>query len=172
MRLHTTNHPVIYEVNIRVLLNELSRRTGKRLTLGQIPDSVLDEWQSLGFDAVWLMGVWTHSKLSREIARIDERLREEYRRALPDVTDEDIVGSPYAVGSYTVSQTLGGARALQSLRRKLAERGIALILDYVSNHTARDHAWISAHPEYYINAADGAEKEKPDLFFRVRTKKG
>lgn len=172
LRLHTTNHPVIYEVNIRVLLNELSRQAGKRLTLGQIPDSVLDEWQSHGFDAVWLMGVWTHSKLSREIARTDERLREEYRRALPDVTDEDIVGSPYAVGSYTVSQALGGARALQSLRRKLAERGIALILDYVSNHTARDHAWVGAHPEHYINAADGAEKEKPDLFFRVRTKKG
>lgn len=172
LRLYSTSHPVVYEINSRVLLNELSAKGGKALTLARIPDSVLDEWQHLGFDAVWLMGVWTPSKLSREIARTHEGLREEYRRALPDFTDDDIAGSPYAVRSYAVSRALGGARALAALRKKLAERNMALILDFVSNHTARDHAWVSTHPEYYVNGREGDEKEKADMFFRVRTKKG
>ncbi len=172
LRLNTTSHAVLYEVNTRVLLNELSAREGKSVTLSRIPEALLDEWQQLGFDAVWLMGVWTTGKLSREIARSHEGLREEYRRALPDVTDDDIAGSPYAVASYSVARALGGARALASLRKKLAERNMGLILDFVSNHTARDHSWVSAHPEYYVNGRDGDEVDKPDVFFRVRTKKG
>ncbi len=172
LRLHATSHPVVYEINIRVLLNELSAREGKALTLARIPDSVLDEWRHLGFDAVWLMGVWTTGNLSREIARTHEGLREEYRRALPDVTDDDIAGSPYSVASYTVSRSLGGTLALKALRKRLAERGIALLLDFVSNHTARDHPWVSTHPEYYVAGREGQEEEMPDRFFRVRTKKG
>jgi hypothetical protein len=172
LRLFTTSHPVVYEINTRVLLNELSAKEGKPLTLSRIPESLLDEWKSLGFDAVWLMGVWTTGNLSREIARTHEGLREEYRRALPDFTDDDIAGSPYAVRSYTVSPTLGGTRALAALRKKLAERGMALILDFVSNHTARDHPWVSTHPEYYVHGREGEEHTKPDMFFSVRTRRG
>ncbi|MER3524689.1 MAG: alpha-amylase [Ignavibacteria bacterium] len=172
LRLHSTGHPIVYEVNTRVLMNELSQQSGTPLRLDQIPDTLLDEWQQLGFDAIWLMGIWSPSKRSREIARTHEGLREEYRRALPDVTDEDIGGSPYAVGAYTVARSLGGARSLSALRRKLARRGMGLILDFVSNHTARDHPWVSAHPEYYINGRNGEETEKPGEFFRTRTTKG
>ncbi|MDL1893067.1 alpha-amylase [Sphingobacteriales bacterium CHB3] len=172
LRLKSTSHPVLYEVNARVFLNELSQQAGKKITLDIIPDSVLDEWSQLGFDAVWLMGAWTTGKLGIEIARSHEVLRPVYRRALPDYTDEDVAGSPYAVNAYTVARSLGGARALQEFRKKLAQRGIGLVLDFVANHTARDHAWVSGHPEYYINGNEGDEKEKPDLYFRTQTKKG
>lgn len=172
LRLRRTSHPVLYEVNTRVLLNELSRQAGAKLTLDKIPDAVLDEWAELGFDAVWLMGVWTAGKAGIRIARENDDLRKEYQKALPDVTDDDIIGSPYAVHSYTVSKTLGGAASLNAMRKKLDARGMGLILDFVSNHTARDHKWVSYHPEYYIAGKDGDEREKPEYFFRTKTRKG
>ena len=167
-RLHETNHPILLEVNIRILLNELSRSAGKRVTLGQIPDSILDEWSRLGVDAVWPMGVWTTGPLGRDIARRHPGLREEYKKVLPDCTDEDIAGSPYAVQRYTVPRTLGGAEGLRVLRRRCAKRGIGLVLDFVGNHTARDHAWVKKHPEYYVGGSAGLEEQKPDFFFKVK----
>jgi len=171
-RLVSTSHPLLYEVNTRVLLNELSSRAGKRVTLKRIPDAVLDEWQDLGFDAIWLMGVWTTGKLGLQIARDTPSFREEYKRVLPDLTDDDIIGSPYAIKSYTVSRKLGGNSALAVLRKRLQKRGLGLVLDFVCNHTARDHSWVSSHPEYYVNGAQGDEAEKPDQYFRTKTSKG
>ncbi len=165
-------HPILYEINIRVLLNELSVKAGRKLTLDKIPQSLLDEWAECGFNAVWLMGVWTAGKLGVKIAREHEGLRETYKKALPDFRDEDVIGSPYSINACTVSRALGGVAALQSLRKRLAAKGMGLVLDFVPNHTARDHKWISDHPEYYINGNDGDDQSKPELFFRAKTKKG
>jgi hypothetical protein len=91
---------------------------------------------------------------------------------LPDFSLDDILGSPYSVKSYTVSPRLGRSSDLQLLRGKLAKKGMALILDFVSNHTGRDHAWITSHPEYYVHGADGDERNLPEHYFRVKTSKG
>ncbi len=165
-------HPILYEINTRVLLNELSEKAGKRITLDKIPQSLIDEWAACGFNAVWLMGVWTASKLGVQIAREHAGLRETYKKVLPDFRDEDVIGSPYAIGAYTVSRMLGGTTALQMLRKRLTAKGMGLVLDFVPNHTARDHKWVSDHPEYYINGKGGDELSKPELFFRAKTKKG
>ena len=160
LRLQGTQHPVLYEVNTRVLLHELSQESGDAMTLADIPDRIVDEWCALGIDAVWLMGVWTTGALGRQLALDTPGLHEEYRRSLPDVTADDILGSPYAVQEYRVAPALGGGKALRALRTRLAKKGIGLILDYVSNHTARDHAWVKQHPEYYVHsdpARDGAQ---------------
>jgi hypothetical protein len=151
-RLQATRHPVVYEINTRVLLHELSQESGAAVTLADIPDRILDEWAGLGVDAVWLMGAWTTGALGRELAMGAPGLMEEYRRSLPDVVPEDVIGSPYAVQEYRIAPALGGGRALRTLRSRLAKKGIGLILDYVSNHTARDHTWVKQHPEYYIHA--------------------
>ncbi len=165
-------HQILYEINIRVLLNELSEQSGKRVTLDKIPDSLIDEWAELGFDAVWLMGVWSAGKLGIKIAREDAPLSETYKRALPDLSEEDVIGSPYAVQAYTISRTLGGPKALETLRKKLDKKGIGLVLDYVCNHTARDNKWVITHPEYYIGGSEGEETEMPDYYFRTRTESG
>jgi hypothetical protein len=172
LRLGTTSHPILYEVNTRVLLNELSAKAGKNITLDKIPDTLLDEWADYRFDAIWLMGVWTTGELGVRIAREHQGLRSEYQKALPDFSDEDVFGSPYAVKSYTVARRLGGKKALEVLRRKLQQRGMGLFLDFVSNHTARDHVWVNETPEFYVNGTDGEENEKPEYFFRTETKKG
>ena len=164
-------HPLVYEVNTRVLLNGLSSETQEPVTLASIPDGILDEWASFGFDAVWMMGVWTTGTIGLQIARGDENLRQSYKTVLPDFVDDDVVGSPYAVKAYTVPAHLGGVRGLLTLRKKLRQRGLSLFLDFVPNHTARDHQWVSRHPHYYINGREGDEVQQADLYFKMKTGK-
>jgi glycosidase len=171
-RLASTNHPLVYEVNARVLLRALEEETGEQQTLGDIPDSVLNQWEDLGFDAIWMMGVWTPSAIGVEIARTHEGLQQEYKRTLPDWSAEDVAGSPYAVKSYTVPPKLGGDQGLIHLRKRLRERGMALFLDFVPNHTARDHHWVGRHPEFYINGATGDATRQPAYYFVTGTDAG
>jgi hypothetical protein len=172
LRLFSTSHPVLYEVHARILVSELSAAEGRPVTLDALPDKTLDAWAGNGFDAVWMMGVWTTGELGRAIARNHEGLKKEFRAALPDLTIEDVDGSPYAVQAYRVAPTLGGDAALKRLRSRLRERGMGLVLDFVSNHTARDHAWVAEHPDYYVQGGPEEDREKPELFFRTSTVRG
>ncbi|MBM2841179.1 MAG: glycosidase [Bacteroidetes bacterium] len=172
LRFNTTSHPLVYEVNTRVLLRELQAEHGEEVTLGTIPDKLLDEWAALGFDAIWLMGVWTTGKIGLEIARTDKSLLEEYKRVLPNFSEEDVIGSPYAVKAYVVSPALGGNKGLLQLRNRMRQRGLSLVLDFVPNHTARDHQWVSRHPEYYMNGREGEDIQKPEYYFATSTIKG
>ena len=133
------DHPFIYQVNTWVWLDELRRRTGTSLDLASVPEQEWDAIQRLGFDAVWLMGVWERSPAGIAIALENEGLTASFRDALPDLRAEDIVGSPYCIRSYTVDPHLGGPAGLATARAALAERGLALILDFVPNHVAPDH---------------------------------
>lgn len=152
LRLRETRHPVLLEVNARLLLHDLSVAAGSIITLADVPEELLDEWSALGIDAIWLMGIWTTGEIGRQLALEHPGMMDEYRKALPDVTPDDVIGSPYAVQEYRVAASLGGGHALRSLRMRLARRGIDLILDFVCNHTARDHKWVRQHPEYYIHS--------------------
>jgi hypothetical protein len=166
-----TRHPVLFEINARILLSRL-RRGKSGATFDDVPDALLDEWRDAGYDAVWMMGVWQTGEVSRQIARTHEGLQEEYRKVLPDVAPEDVQGSPYSVQAYHVPDAWGGDDALRGLRRRLADRGMSLILDFVSNHTARDHAWVNEHPEYYIHGTPGDDEQRPDIFFKTETAQG
>ena len=170
--LRSRRHPVVYEVNARVLVNELPRTGARKRSLSSVPESVMDGWARLGFDAIWLMGVWSTGDIGLEIARSHAGLNDEYRKVLPDLREEDIGGSPYAVRAYEVSPALGGNDALRTFRARLAERGIGLLLDFICNHTARDHEWILGHPEYYVLGSQGDDTGHPDMFFKTRTAKG
>ena len=54
-------HPSLYEINTWVWLGEQSRKAGRTLTLATVPEREWEAIASLGFDAVWLMGVWERS---------------------------------------------------------------------------------------------------------------
>jgi glycosidase len=163
-------HPIIYEINTWVWLNELSRRYKKSITLDSIPDSEWDAIADLQVDAVWLMGVWERSTAGIRIARELPVLQEEYRRALPGFTREDVAGSPYCVHRYVVDEHLGGPKCLAKARKELAKRNMRLILDFVPNHVAPDHPWVLEHPEYFIQGSADDCAQKTGEFFRAGDK--
>lgn len=160
-------YPLIYEINTWVWLDELSRKGQRPLTLTAVPDAEWDAIAALGFDAVWLMGVWERSPEGIRIAMANPGLLDDFRRALPDFTEEDNVGSPYCVRRYAVDAHLGGPEALAAARRKLAERGMRLILDFVPNHVAPDHPWVVEHPEYFIRGSEEDLRSTPDAYLEV-----
>ena len=65
---------------------------------------------------------------------------------LPDVTPDDVAGSPNCVHRYVVDKQLGGPKVLAKARKELAKRGMRLMLDFVPNHVAPDHPWVLEHP--------------------------
>src|SRR5262249_39236853 len=148
--------PTIYEINTWVWLEELTRAAGRRITLADVPASEWDALAALGVDAVWLMGVWERSPAGLRIALGNPGLQARRRKALPDVAEADVVGSPYCVRRYVADERLGGPAGLRAARAALAERGLRLVLDFVPNHVAPDHPWVREHPEYFVrgDAAD------------------
>ena len=142
--------PSIYEINTWLWLRELSGRYGESITLASVPAGEWDSLAEYGFDAVWLMGVWERSPLGLELALEVDALQKALTRAVPDWTPADVVGSPYCIRDYVVDPALGGPAGLAAARKELAARGMALILDFVSNHVAPDHAWVAEHPEYFV----------------------
>jgi len=157
-------HPLIYEINTWVWLNELSRKMGCPITLASVPDEEWDRIAALGFDAVWLMGVWERSPEGVHISMANEGLLTDFRRALPDFAAQDNVGSPYCVRRYKVDAHLGGPESLALARRKLAERGLLLLLDFVPNHVAPDHPWVDEHPEFFIQGTQEDLERHPGSF--------
>jgi glycosidase len=154
-------HPFLYEINTWVWLDELG------VGLADVPAEEWDAIAALGFDAVWLMGVWERSPAGIAIALQNEGLMDDFRRALPDVAEADIVGSPYCIRDYTVAAHLGGPEGLAAAREALAQRGLGLILDFVPNHVAPDHPWTESHPEYFVQGGDDDLERDPASFIRV-----
>src|SRR5688572_4320935 len=168
MAVRWPRYPLVYEINTRVWLHDLSVRQKRKVTLATVPPEEIAPFGALGFDAVWLMGVWSTGPEPTWIARTDRPLRAEYTRALPDVTDDDIIGSPYAISRYEVADEIGGPGGLQVIRARLASQGVRVILDSVPNHTARDHRLVRESPEAYIRGDTEDLARDPGSFFRTR----
>jgi len=160
-------HPTIFEIDTWVWLSSLSQKLGVRLNLACVPPRDWDAIARLGFDAVWLMGVWQRSPAGIAIANRNAGLIEDFRRALPDFRLPDNVGSPYCVRRYQVDPQLGGPRGLEVARRELAMRGIRLLLDFVPNHVAPDHPWVIEHPEFFIYGNADDARNDPSSFLTV-----
>jgi hypothetical protein len=146
--------PTLYQVNTRVRLTDISRTLGRPATLDDIPDADLDQFVETGFDWIWFLSVWRTGLAAQKISRSNPEWRHEFEETLPDLREEDIPGSGFAITSYTVHQSLGGDAALARLRDRLRARGLRLMLDFVPNHVALDHEWIHSHPEYFIGGTE------------------
>ena len=156
----------IYQINTATFLNELSQQEGKQITLATVPDSAWDELVRPSITTIWFMGIWQRSQRSRELNYGAQWLKD----ALPDMTDADVIGSAYSVQAYTVDESFGGDEGFAVARRKLNERGISLMLDFVPNHTAIDHSWVTEHPEFYLSGTAEELEQSPDSF--VQTESG
>jgi glycosidase len=168
----TPRYPSLFQLNTRVYLTDLSRRLGRSVTLDDIPDTDLDRLAGRGFDWIWFLSVWQTGLEGQRISRTNPEWRHEFHETLPDLRDEDIPGSGFAITGYTVHRDLGGDAALARLRQRLRPRGLRLLLDFVPNHTGLDHPWVEDHPEYYIPGTEGDLARAPRNYTWVKRNKG
>lgn len=116
---------VIYQINIR----QYSRAGTFKAVQADLP-----RLKKLGVDILWLMPVQPIGKLNRK----------------------GTLGSYYSISDYTAVNpefgTLADAKGMVAQAHKL---GFKVILDWVANHTAWDHAWATAHKDWYKLNAKG-----------------
>jgi len=165
-------YPSLFQINTRVWLNHLSRQAGKRITLADIDDATLDGFAEQGFDWIWLLSVWQTGGAGRAVSRSNPQWRAEFKALLPDLAEDDICGSGFAITAYAVSDALGGDAALARFHERRTRRRIKLMLDFVPNHTAPDHQWVKAYPEYYVQSSEEALAASPENYLRVDTIQG
>jgi hypothetical protein len=160
-------YPSLYQINTRVWLTDISRSLQREATLDDIPDAELDRLAALGFDWIWMLSVWQTGPAAQEISRRNPEWRKEFQATLPDLRDEDIAGSGFAVTGYVGHQRLGGDAAIARLRDRLRRRGLKLMLDFVPNHMGLGHPWMESHPERFVAGTETDLQRAPQNFTRV-----
>ncbi|HMG35139.1 MAG TPA: alpha-amylase family glycosyl hydrolase [Blastocatellia bacterium] len=130
----------IYEINTRVHTKKFD----------EISDEELRSLRGMGFDAIWLMGVW---QISRGVLRISK------------LVSEDFEGSPYAVAEYKLSKQLGGKEQFRALVGRAHRAGLLVFVDFVSNHMSLDSPWIDKHPEFFITSNTRVRKQLISEYF-------
>ncbi|HOY04661.1 MAG TPA: alpha-amylase family glycosyl hydrolase [Saprospiraceae bacterium] len=89
----------------------------------------LDSIKNLGVNVVWLMPIYPIGELNA-------------------------IGSPYAVKDYfKVNPDYGTLEDLRELVKASHQRGMAVMLDWVGNHTAWDNSWIQTKAWYTQDAS-------------------
>ena len=164
--------PSLYQINTRVWLTDLGRSLGRAATLDDIPDKDLDRIAGMGFDWVWFLSVWRTGLAGQKVSRSNPEWRREFQETLPDLREDDIAGSGFAITGYTVHPALGGDAALARLRERLRSRGLRLMLDFVPNHMALDHPWVADHPEYFVAGTEVDLARAPQNYTWVRRTQG
>jgi hypothetical protein len=165
-------HPSLYQVNTRVWLRELSGKPGHNATLDEIPDRELDKFADAGFDWIWFLSVWQTGEEGKRLSRTNPEWVKEFHETLPDLKEEDIPGSGFAITAYKVHEQLGGDEALARLRKRMQVRGLKLMLDFVPNHSALDHEWVQKFPDYFIRGNETLLANEPKNYTKIKTASG
>jgi hypothetical protein len=165
-------YPALYQINTRVWLRELSNSLRRPAALTDIPDAFLDQVAAMGFDYVWFLGLWQTGSAGRQVSLSHPEWLREFAATLPDFTEADVSGSPFAVTGYSLHQDFGPEADLFRLQERLRKRKLKLLVDFVPNHSAPDHPWVQAHPEFYIQGSDADLEREPQNYRRLETPSG
>jgi glycosidase len=115
----------IYEVNVRQYTPE-----GTFAAFQQH----LPRLRAMGVDILWLMPVQPIGVKNRKGS----------------------LGSYYSIRDYTAINPEHGTEAdFRRLVSAAHAQGMRVILDWVANHSAHDHEWITTHPDFYDRHPDG-----------------
>jgi glycosidase len=125
------NRVVMYEVNLRAF-----SQNGDIAGL----EARLPDLARLGVNVLWLMPIHPVGEL-RSVGGL---------------------GSPYAVRDFRgIGAEYGNLADFKRLVTKAHAQGMAVLLDWVANHTAWDHPWITEHPSWYTQDAQGTIVHPP-----------
>lgn len=128
---------VMIAKNTLVWLDQLSKQYKREITrLDQVPDDELDLLANRGFTALWLIGLWDRSDISRTIKHW--------------CGNPDAESSAYSLKGYNIMWQIGGTEAYENLRNRAWQRGVRLASDMVPNHTGLDSPWLKEHPDWYV----------------------
>jgi alpha-amylase len=115
----------LYEVNLRQYTPEGTFRAFSKH---------LPRLKSMGIETLWFMPITPIS--------MDGRLGS--------------LGSYYACSDYTsINPEFGTLDDFRNLVKKAQASGFKVIIDWVANHTGKDHHWTKNHPEYYLRNETG-----------------
>ncbi|HOH49209.1 MAG TPA: alpha-amylase family glycosyl hydrolase [Candidatus Hydrogenedentes bacterium] len=132
---------VLMAKSVYVWLDQLSRKHGVPVRrLDEIPEIELDQLAGWGFNALWLIGLWERSSVSRDIKR---------RMGNPEAES-----SAYSLYDYQIAADLGGDEAYHVLAERAWRRGIRLASDMVPNHVGIYSRWIVEHPDWFIQSPE------------------
>src|SRR5262249_22936182 len=131
---------MLFQINTRVVLGEIAvpltpqpplpqRGEGekRRATLDDLPERLWDELAQRGFRWVWRLGLGQTGPMGRDVPRTFRAWRAGFREVFPDLPQEDVVGSPFAIVSSSCHKDFGGADALARVRERLRKRGLKLM---------------------------------------------
>ncbi len=121
----------IYEVNVRQYTQEGTFNAFK---------AHLPSLKEMGVDILWLMPVNPIGEKNRKGS----------------------LGSYYSVRNYVaINPEFGNMEDFKNLVNEAHSLGMYLIIDWVANHTAWDHAWITDHPDWYAKDSSGQQPYAP-----------
>jgi glycosidase len=91
----------------------------------------LDQLKALNVNVIWLMPIYPIGQINS-------------------------VNSPYSVKNYyEVGSEFGTLADLRMLTTEAHNRNMAVVVDWVANHTAWDNPWVTQHPEWYSQDGNG-----------------
>jgi hypothetical protein len=160
-------HPHLYQIHTWAWLDALSRTAKRQLMLRDVPDTEWDRIRGLGFDLVYLLGIWKRSPGGRHIFRTDAASFKVFDHALPGWTVESVIGSPFSIVDYAPDPRIGTWDDIDAIRAKLHARGMRLILDFIPNHMGPDHPWIFEHPDYLMQGRELDFQHAPTDFLLI-----
>jgi glycosidase len=120
-----SDHAVIYEINVR--------QYTPQGTLAALR-AHLPRLDSLGVDILWVMPMQPIGVKNRKGS----------------------LGSYYSISNYTaINSEYGSESDFRGFVSDAHKRGKRVVLDWVANHTAFDHVWITRHPDWYVHDSTG-----------------
>ncbi|HOL81970.1 MAG TPA: alpha-amylase family glycosyl hydrolase [Ignavibacteriales bacterium] len=152
------------EVNTRVWLNKFNT-SKKKARLTDVPTTYWQHLVDLGFQAIWFMGIWeTLPHLANQYC-LEDYLIDEYSKALPDWTEEDVIGSPYAINQYKIDKNIATEEEFLEIKDKLNKLGLFVILDFIPNHFHAESILIDKYPEIFLQGDENLYKSDQNTYY-------
>ena len=132
-------HPHLCEINTWAWLEELSAQQKRLIKIADVPDEEWDKLAALGFDVIWLMGIWQPVRRRGKSRRRCRAWRRVSRVRCRGGNRRTWSVRRIPLRPYVPDARIGTWDDLDAVRKKLRARGVSLFFDFVGNHTARDH---------------------------------